>query len=206
MRIFSNFKDYYDIGLQYHDPTVVYERYTEEVEKNAVFPEALRDVVRYGWVERAFYKQVQVVVICGEVYYVLSFEREQKENYIFHNFSELRDFLRTQIPPIFLSEGRRTRGIQVPEFEDYLKQLQFKYRVPAVRATVSDWKETSIETNPKLDLFRKIIDPFLMYQKIETFISNDLAQELNPPVKIEDKYKIPAHGFDRWSFRKRGNQ
>lgn len=33
MRIFSNFKDYYDIGLAYQDYSIVYERYTKEEDK-----------------------------------------------------------------------------------------------------------------------------------------------------------------------------
>lgn len=208
MRIFSNFKDYYDIGLQYHDPTVVYERYTEEVEESNKFPEALKDTVRYSWKGQIHSKNVHVYVVCGEVFYVISYNESlvifpystPMQNIIYRDLESFLAHINDLQKWGFGPRGKKMSAIA--DFEKKLFELQFKYSSPIIHA---DARSAKIEINASLaevDL-QKAVDPFQMYQNIETFISNDLAQELNPPVKIEDKYKIPAHGFDKQSFRKR---
>lgn len=208
MRIFSNFKDYYDIGLQYHDPTVVYERYTEEVEESAKFPEALKDTVRYSWKGEVLSKNVHVYAVCGEVFYVISYNESSR---LYSCSTPMRNIIHRDLESFLahindlLKWGFGRRGKErtaIADFEKKLFELQFKYSSPIIHADACSAK---IEINARLaevDL-QKEVDPFQMYQNIETFISNNLAQELNPPVKIEDKYKIPAHGFDKQSFRKR---
>ena len=214
MRIYSNFKDYYDIGLAYHDDSIVYERYTEEVE-DIEFPEVLKDIVRYGWKKQYREKRIHVYVICIEVFYVLSYSKYVNSSVgpmEHHIFSNLNDFIES-VNEVLSYSGSwfwKEKGRQIPESVNLLKQLQFKYRTPIVHATfgfeLGIGQAHRIKTNSRLSEveFQKVIDPYQMYQKIETFLANDLAQELNPPVKIEDKYKIPAHGFDKWSFRKKG--
>lgn len=49
--------------------------------------------------------------------------------------------------------------------------------------------------------FAKQINPYDARQMIEQFLRNDLAVEMKP-AQLDDKYRIAAHGFDKWSFRK----
>lgn len=210
MRIFSNFKDYYDIGLAYHDDSIVYERYTKEIEERMEFPENLIGSIRHSWKEMVNSKNVHIYVVCGEVFYVISYSKSirsmpyigPKENYIHRSIEDFSHHLNDLLKWTFGSYGKNKEP-QILEFVNTLLKFQFQYKSPIVHANAFEKK---IEINARLSEveFQKVIDPYQMYQKIETFLANDLAQELNPPVKIEDKYKIPAHGFDKWSFRKKG--
>lgn len=50
--------------------------------------------------------------------------------------------------------------------------------------------------------FQQIMDPFTAYQKLEAYISNDLAGPMDGPDITDDKIKIQKHGFDlKTSFR-----
>ena len=207
MRIYSNFKDYYDIGLAYHDDSVVYERYTKEIEERIEVPSELKNPVLYSWKEESYDREIHIYVVCGEVFYVLRYARKvghPTENFIFTSFDDFQEYVEER-SSWFISLHER-RGPNIIEFINTLKQFQFKHKTPIVCAKIQKWEKNKIEINSRLSEveFQKVIDPYQMYQKIETFLANDLAQELNPPVKIEDKYKIQAHGFDKWSFRKKG--
>jgi hypothetical protein len=50
--------------------------------------------------------------------------------------------------------------------------------------------------------FETKIDAYQMFQDIQTFITNHLTPEIVIE-KVEDKYKIIQHGFDKQSFRHR---
>lgn len=81
-----------------------------------------------------------------------------------------------------------------------LREWAIKHRVVAMRYT----SERGVEINPRLadQELARVLPPFEAAQEIEMFLSN-LAAPDRVPVVIEDKYKIPAHGFDKHSFRKR---
>lgn len=81
-----------------------------------------------------------------------------------------------------------------------LREWAVKHRVVAIRYT----RELGVEINPRLadQELARVLPPFEAAQEIEMFLSN-LAAPDRVPVVIEDKYKIPAHGFDKHSFRKR---
>lgn len=50
--------------------------------------------------------------------------------------------------------------------------------------------------------FYKVIDSFTAFQEISMFIGGVLGIGEKEIIEVEDKYKIPQHGFDKWSFRK----
>jgi hypothetical protein len=50
--------------------------------------------------------------------------------------------------------------------------------------------------------FFKLFDHRTAYQELDMFISGTLPQSTQMPIEIEDKYRIPQHGFDKMSFRK----
>ena len=50
--------------------------------------------------------------------------------------------------------------------------------------------------------FYKVIDSFTAFQEISMFIGGILGIGEKEIIEVEDKYKIPQHGFDKWSFRK----
>ena len=50
--------------------------------------------------------------------------------------------------------------------------------------------------------FYKVMDTFTAFQEISMFLGGVLGIGEKEIVEIEDKYKIPQHGFDKWSFRR----
>jgi len=50
--------------------------------------------------------------------------------------------------------------------------------------------------------FYKMFDHQMAYQELDMFISGVLPTSTQMPIEIEDKYRIPQHGFDKFSFRK----
>jgi len=50
--------------------------------------------------------------------------------------------------------------------------------------------------------FYKVVDAFTAFQEISMFIGGVLGVGEKEIIQVDDKYKIPQHGFDKWSFRK----
>jgi len=65
-----------------------------------------------------------------------------------------------------------------------------------------------IAINPQLKKieFFKVMDPFKTFQEIDMYIGGVLPRPGAMMVNIEDKYRIPQHGFDKWSFRKQSEK
>lgn len=61
-----------------------------------------------------------------------------------------------------------------------------------------------ISTNPPLGKlgFASVIPPFDAFQKLESYLFNELAEQRDPPVNISDEVRRDSHGFDKFSFRK----
>ena len=51
--------------------------------------------------------------------------------------------------------------------------------------------------------FFRVVTPFDAFQKIQMYLTNELAREKQMPMKpISDKLKAESHGYNEWSFRK----
>jgi len=53
----------------------------------------------------------------------------------------------------------------------------------------------------EVEFFKKF-DPWQAYQELSMYIGGVVAPESKPMIRIDDKYKIMEHGFDKMSFRK----
>lgn len=75
----------------------------------------------------------------------------------------------------------------------------------AIIIVTGGWETVVYEVNGNLGKyeFYQVMPANQAYQELSMFIGNQ-APENNPTVQIEDKYRIPQHGFDKWSFRKMG--
>lgn len=49
--------------------------------------------------------------------------------------------------------------------------------------------------------FASVIPPFDAFQKLESYLFNELAEQKDPPVEISDTVRRDSHGFDKHSFR-----
>ena len=67
-----------------------------------------------------------------------------------------------------------------------------------------DFVDNRITVNPCIkDIeFYRVMDPFMCFQEIDSYICGKLSFPQNAMVEIEDKYRIEQHGFDKHSFRK----
>jgi hypothetical protein len=82
-------------------------------------------------------------------------------------------------------------------------ELAVKLKLP-VFMVVKDDRYSKVIKDPCLkdQDFYRALDHQTTFQEINMFLSGILAPENHPMVKIEDKYKIIEHGFDKFSFRK----
>lgn len=72
---------------------------------------------------------------------------------------------------------------------------------------ISHQPGTGIIIDPPLDEqeLMRAVPPYQMAQEIEMFLSN-LGNPEKPMIQIEDRYKIPAKGFNNESFRNTGGR
>lgn len=83
------------------------------------------------------------------------------------------------------------------------KDLFKKYNTPVMLI-----KKGILTINPSLKRLQmyKILEGYQCYQEIEMFIGNILLPRDNPDQITDDKILAGNHGFDKWSFRTRGNK
>ena len=117
------------------------------------------------------------------------------------------------------SDNRSIRGHVIEEFFKFdfskFSGLFTKLKVPVFILNFNDeqnitWSYSSnvckikCVLNPTLkdyDFFRKF-DVNQTFQEISMYIGGVLGGSSPPMAEIEDKYRIEAHGFDKWSFRR----
>lgn len=97
-----------------------------------------------------------------------------------------------------LAEG--TAEFFQPRKFSWIEDICIEHKLPLVHATSG-----RVVVNPCLRPleFIKCMEPFTIYQELSMFLGN-LASKDDTPVKIADKDRVQQHGFDKWSFRKKG--
>jgi hypothetical protein len=231
MLIISKFKDFYDgiVGTYGIDKTIVYERNIVEFEKKEI-PKELHELTyiqkyqKLDWFklkDDSIYTDYSFFYIgfCGKMYmgwvfkdkkgdihisYDLdkvkkNFKLSNKSKYRFFNENSLSDFdkgvnnvlnfdpieiHRKYNTPIFVYDDNR----YMIDGSIYLKRKNPKF---IVNPLLSDYK------------FVKALDIVTVFQEIQMFISGVLGVGERNIIEIDDKYKIPQHGFDNWSFKRR---
>jgi hypothetical protein len=73
-----------------------------------------------------------------------------------------------------------------------------------------DWnnRKSKFVINPILKEyeFYKEVDAFTAFQEVQMFLGGVLGTGEKEIVQVDDKYKIPQHGFDKWSFRRKSSK
>jgi len=92
------------------------------------------------------------------------------------------EIFRTVNAPVFIYDS----GIDL----NYNTYLSNKKSVFIINPVLKDYE------------FYKVVDAFTAFQEIQMFIAGVLGIGEKEIIEVEDKYKIPQHGFDKWSFRK----
>lgn len=247
MRIYSKFKDYYDMvqKSQYDESGAVWNRNTFQVEQNIV-PEILSllrveaersyltfkprggIVLKNGFYGSRYVKPhvagvnhsciACLVCIAGKVYPMIEVcfsYRHGDNDWISNNeyYFDLDSFLsctdsasrkvvfyEDAIYPTWFFNLNRDVGTSKPW--ELINAPVF-----IIRPKAGDWRsdDYSIEANPYLRVieFMKVLDPYTIWQEIDMFMNNQLANEADPGT-VPDKYRWIQHGFDeKMSFRTR---
>lgn len=219
MRIISHFRDYYD-GCAidwWNEDRVNYIR-----EKYTVESEELRSL--YSSYSRGNSIEIHplAVFFCGEIFPVLRFDyRDINHETIveyFYSVDALKEFLsRTELDDwllkdlnkpgkkAFFSPGRAILDF-FKESKKHKKTLR-NFKTPIVILIPDIGVQRKKYLNLEDIKFYRIYANVEAYGKINQYLTNELAVENQPPVKIEDKYLIEQKGFDiKASFRKDKDQ
>lgn len=185
MKIISKFHDYYDTALAFGiDKTIIYNRIQSD-EKNTTGLSLPHPENNY----RNFW-----IGFCGKLY---RGTRHTDENFN-HSFcyGEFSDHFSKLL----------SRNKEYPKHGSEALDLFLKYKVPCFYLGQRPGYLGDMEfiLNPELKKFDffKVFPAFEANQEIQRFLTNELAQERDTPIKQTDKEKVKSHGFDKFSFRK----
>lgn len=230
MYIIAKNKDYYDgvVGSVGMDKTIVYERETQEiVEPKKMLKEfqAHRNWnnrrenhflnIGYAQTDSKRYEESNFFIVgfCGKLYLGWKFHYKVKvwdedgkptqewRTDIIYGFENAKKYLKT-------SFWRSNIKDDVEYVKNYDPINMFRELKSSVFIYDSDRSKPrgndAMIINPILKEweFYKVIDAFAAFQEISMFIGGVLGIGEKEIVEIEDKYKIPQHGFDKWSFRR----
>jgi hypothetical protein len=70
-----------------------------------------------------------------------------------------------------------------------------------VRVTGRSAALTANASLQALDI-QRLLDPWTAWQRLDVYLSNDLAKQVDPPDAIDDTLRRDIHGFDGGSFRR----
>lgn len=198
MKIYTDFKDYYDKAISTDQDHVVYRRFKHT--KNNTHREK----------ENCFY-----VGFCGKVYRGM-YEYYNETKIFFYSFEKYRQYLMENTNEKNIYEY--VFGNKSKEYSKNLKVVDIRYNLNNIKSFFNgihhNDKFDSIEPiyvidryttvyNERLSKydFIKVKDPYTAYQELRMYISNmAMPEKVIPP--LSDEMNIHTHGFDKWSFRK----
>lgn len=214
MRIISKFYDYYDCIQKFGiDKSIIYNREEQEIKND--LPEVIKEFYRYrsGTYHINTYNSARcfAVILIDKCYFGLHLSDhiyDPNFKYVHHYFYTKESFYKYLNDNNIKIDNNVYRG-----YKDSLPigcidigmDLAIKYKSPIF---TYDFKEYGNEYTFKKDTFLKeyqfykVMEPLMIYQKIQMFVSGVLSTPEKEPWPISDKLKAESHGFDKWSFRK----
>lgn len=230
MYIISKHKDYYDgvINTMGVDKTIIYDRKLYEISDYEKFPDEFQrkrfdnyrkinhflNLENYPLKKSVKYFNLNSFIIgfCGKLYIGWKFYEERKnikDQYgmnkiytkIIYDYDDAKKYIQTTN-----WGGNLNDSVNYVLNYDPIEIFR-KYNTPVfvyVNESMISVKDVKFIINPILKdyEFYKIFDSFTAFQEIQMFISGVLGSGENKMIEIEDRYKIPQHGYDKWSFRR----
>ena len=219
MRIISKFNDYYDTSVTMVDIKNMYIRDKKEIEisERNRFVNDTDETISKCLGAKCIIRQV---FFCGKYYFYLTtsdeyyfcadkgkyVEPEEQDRVVYRDFDQVRlqaEKLKVK-HSVIKRASRAWDSISVAPFD--MIDLNKKHNTPVILLEHRGWRHVdhAIILNAELKSigFQCIVDPWSAFQEIERYMANDLAEDKNPPVNIEDKHRIKAHGYNDGSFRK----
>lgn len=210
MKIISKFKDYYDYlsHIYGQDSKITWERHLEDY-----IPYDTPNILKKGEVDLSGVDDHTMkyefcwVIVCGKRFLFFRKSEYPKENWTaYKNSEEVKEYLS-------LAGGKNPRRKwsyftkKQPEYfmgEFSQKNLDFcvKHKSPVI--VVYGYRFTT--DSPILGDIPNFVSLYpaeQIYQDISYFLLNQVngSPDIDPPVVLDDKFKIDYHGFDKYSFR-----
>ncbi len=206
MKIISKQQDYYDFAGQVSD--VVYVR---------------KEAQTYIWIDKSLLAKIQArethstynnglnmlfFSIWGSPYFLWEIGKSSEPKSYCFSDEELTSFYSCRK----FKKKYFQKNLSLPTREEFIK-MHKKLKTPIFVYNFNKHYETTkdnyqiaqicVDTNVILKNygFAAVLPAHDLFQQIEFFISNDLA-EPKPMIEISDKNRIAGHGFDEKSFRK----
>lgn len=219
MRIHSDFRDYYDIGLSVGvDTSLHYNRkpqwfYPSEL-KTPIPPDTIRHVRLSRNLPDAPDVERIVVGFCGVFYPAIRIIRSEKDADTLYSPDELGKHFKFKIPSWGRPSEHWEKNFRKTQRER-AKWLSNRPRVDALFIEMNtpmfvaqidrDGEPTNsieIVTNESLKPFQffKVFDPYSAFQEVAMYLGNQLVKR-DAPDTIADEYRIAMHGYDKHSFR-----
>lgn len=227
MRILSNFRDYYD-GVQGHgfDDRIIYVRKTVEdalgaraawAKANSARPPESDDCGLAALTEHR--PQIELIddsgyndgiddgLLClaGRGYPFWTRVRSDGRPPL-HSF---QDGFAAEVEQGPKHHWGHRREASLQPWRDWVAENWGREIDPSVHfrlnTPVALWRNGIWTANPNLREmdFQKVLDPYTVFQEIETFLAGVMSENRDPPSPMTDREKISSHGMDvKRSFRK----
>lgn len=202
MKIHSNFKDYYDIGLKYlidDEPVFIRNEIRVKLESGAYIHKLNNVPLHFG-----------MIFFCGE-YHPFARMNNSIHHTEFDTFYSTSQFtskhlikttqvLDSLFNPDFHMMWRKSDDNTYNTLKRQLDSFRENHPIAVLEYSIRTCIEMT-NCNLKQFEFQKIIDPFTAIHKLNTFLCNQARPE-NPVVNISDKDLAKSKGYDKFSFRK----
>ena len=227
LKIYSKFHDYYDSVLKFsQDDDCVYMREPKEYR----FDENMAEIKSSGTIRYYMNEELFFIGFCGKIYPVFQHIFDDKlENFhigidneiliekIKNCHTDKRIYRYDNLSSPCLE---RLLGLETEKYNWFknrkftnpftLEDFFLKYEIPVfVFKNFIDGQKRKwvLETNPCLKDydFQRIFDPYSAFQEIYMFFNSVLTNVKTPKMPVgSDKVIAESKGFDKWSFRKIG--
>lgn len=213
MRIVSKFKDYYDsVGALDSELKPLYIRKTQVIEKHYVPTQGLEENIwRRSYMYRPWPHKYNGdgptqhdIAFCGKSYAII----EHAGNF----YTSVKDLHRAVMA--YKKDQLNADSWMLWAQKQNWRYLDFEYQIKPMKTEVflrlgtpvfvnTNTQNPQTILNPCLaDLgFQKLVHPYNAYQELDMFLSNQMAQQVDPvPCRTDDLIR-DQHGFDKHSFR-----
>lgn len=229
MRIISSFHDYYDLTLKHgFDESLVYLRETKKIDNLSQNEQKKYPNLRtsYSRLDNTLLQSIYYLGFCGKIYPIIRLISKDGNPDFLYSTDQVSEYLEK----IGLSLSKKKDSYYLTSYDlvnvysknsldnffsnsresfnlEKMTEIFFKYNTPIFLMKKNDNK-IEIIINPSLKKinFQKQKDPVSVNQEISMFLGGVLNSKENKMIKISDKDKIHKHGFDKWSFRKKGSK
>lgn len=220
MRIISNFKDYYDIGMSEMDKSIVFLRKSEETidfskilkhYPNVKNPSHFYDECFYDFPRESFF--TFMIGFCGKTYIGCEFSfndfKNPEERIITYDENEILKLITERFDASSYTISMHMKDIKklFLTYDGKDTNVCIEEKIPIfVICPIHEYgrKEREIlKTNSNLsryDFFKKF-DSYSAFQELSMFIGGKMGSSEKEMVTVDDKHRIISHGFDEKSFR-----